>query len=57
MTRFVFFYHFRLDALTQQHTLLYIIATFRTGGGSPTSIKQVEVRQYKHCGSKTSYIL
>ena len=34
------FYQIRLDAL-RQHPLLYIIATFRTGGGSPTRSKQL----------------
>ena len=36
----IFFYQIRLDAL-RQHPLLYIIATFRTGGGSPTRSKQL----------------
>ena len=41
VTRFgTFFYQIRLDAL-RQHPLLYIIATFRAGGGSPTTSKQL----------------
>ena len=41
VTRFgIFFYQIRLDAL-RQHPLLYIIATFRAGGGSPTRPKQL----------------
>ena len=41
VTRFgTFFYQIRLDAL-RQHPLVYIIATFTTGGGSPTSSKQL----------------
>ena len=40
-TRFgILFYQIWLDAL-RQHPLLYIIATFTTGGASPTRSKQL----------------
>ena len=41
VTRFgTFFYQIRLDAL-RQHPLLYVVAKFGTGGGSPTRSKQL----------------
>ena len=36
----IFYYQIQLDAL-KQHLLFYLIAMFRTGGGSPTRSKEL----------------